>query len=80
MASDDSWRAQAACRGQDVETFYSLEESDVRYALSLCGECPVRRRCYEYAVAQGEMFGIWGGTAETERRALLQERENPSAA
>ena len=33
--------------------------------------CPVQRECLEYAIAIGEMHGIWGGLNETERRGLL---------
>ena len=32
--------------------------------------CDVRAECLEYALANDERFGIWGGLSERERRKL----------
>ena len=32
------------------------------------------RDCLEYALANGEKFGIWGGMSERERRRLRRAR------
>ncbi|MDQ3973601.1 MAG: WhiB family transcriptional regulator, partial [Actinomycetota bacterium] len=61
---DDSWRDRAACRGVDVELFYSETESDIRVALAICARCEVRAQCLEQAMTQRELFGVWGGTLE----------------
>lgn len=79
MAGEESWREHAACRGHDVEMFYSAEEVDIRQALSVCSGCPVRTACYEHAMANGEVFGIWGGTVETDRRRALRRQERSEA-
>jgi WhiB family redox-sensing transcriptional regulator len=34
----------------------------------------VRGECLEYALANGEKFGIWGGLSERERRRLRRQR------
>jgi WhiB family redox-sensing transcriptional regulator len=34
----------------------------------------VREDCLEYALANGEKFGIWGGLSERERRRLRRAR------
>jgi WhiB family redox-sensing transcriptional regulator len=34
----------------------------------------VREDCLEYALANGEKFGIWGGLSERERRKLRRQR------
>jgi WhiB family redox-sensing transcriptional regulator len=34
----------------------------------------VRLDCLEYALANGEKFGIWGGLSERERRRLRRQR------
>jgi WhiB family redox-sensing transcriptional regulator len=34
----------------------------------------VRVECLEYALANGEKFGIWGGLSERERRRLRRQR------
>ncbi|MDN5915126.1 MAG: WhiB family transcriptional regulator [Pseudonocardia sp.] len=39
-------------------------------ARAVCGGCPVRAECLEYALRVGEDFGIWGGLDEAERRSL----------
>ncbi|MBC9730306.1 WhiB family transcriptional regulator [Streptomyces sp. TRM68367] len=36
--------------------------------------CPGRVRCLEWALDTGQSIGIWGGTSETERRALKRWR------
>jgi WhiB family redox-sensing transcriptional regulator len=34
----------------------------------------VREDCLEYALANGEKFGIWGGMSERERRRVRRAR------
>jgi WhiB family redox-sensing transcriptional regulator len=34
----------------------------------------VREQCLEYALANGEKFGIWGGLSERERRRIRRQR------
>ena len=34
----------------------------------------MRDECLEYALANGEKFGIWGGLSERERRKLRRQR------
>ena len=36
--------------------------------------CVVREDCLEYALANGEKFGIWGGMSERERRRIRRAR------
>jgi WhiB family transcriptional regulator, redox-sensing transcriptional regulator len=80
---DDRWLERAACRGRDVELFYSLEEEDVRAALAICAVCEVQTECYERAMTGREAFGVWGGTTETERRRIFRRerrrRQDPAA-
>lgn len=44
-----------------------------REALRLCRACPNLEHCREYALHY-EMYGIWGGTTERERREIRKER------
>ena len=39
-------------------------------AKKVCLACPVRKQCLDYALANDERFGIWGGLSERERRKL----------
>ena len=75
-----NWRERAACRGTDVELFYSDAESDIRSALALCAGCEVRATCFEYAMAGREAFGVWGGTVEGQRRRVFRAERRPRQA
>jgi len=76
---DDLWQARAACKGPNTLIFFPpshYERKDEREAReakakSICGGCPVRRQCLDYAVSIREPHGIWGGLNEAERRGLL---------
>lgn len=70
---DLDWQTRAACRDVNIEMFYSGEPDDTRAAIRVCRSCPVRRPCFEAALARGEVFGVWGGTTERERRRVLRE-------
>jgi WhiB family redox-sensing transcriptional regulator len=41
-------------------------------AKEVCGRCPVMLRCREFALRTREPFGVWGGLAEAERRAIIE--------
>lgn len=56
-----------------MELFFSVEEEDQQQALAYCACCEVRRQCLEFAVANRETYGIWGGMRESERRALIRD-------
>lgn len=68
------WHRDAACAGEDPERFFSAEPVDVAFALSICAGCPVREPCLRLALVEPEVFGVWGGTTETERRRALRQR------
>lgn len=62
------WRARAACRGADVDVFFPTRGGDVGPALAFCRRCPVAAECADYALDNGERFGVWGGLAARNRR------------
>jgi WhiB family transcriptional regulator, redox-sensing transcriptional regulator len=70
----ESWQRDAACRGDSVERFFSSEDEAQQAALELCSGCPVRTPCLRWALSVDEMHGIWGGTTEPQRRAMIRER------
>jgi len=45
-----------------------------REAREFCRTCPVRTECLAHALDQRIEFGVWGGTTERERRAMLRTR------
>lgn len=71
---DLSWQAQANCVGVDPDIFFPERGASTKEAKAICAACSVREDCLEYALANGEKFGIWGGTSERERRRLRRAR------
>jgi hypothetical protein len=87
-----SWVGDAACDGSkanflpllgEAQTSKPTETQVARWyrraapAVAVCGECPVRSRCLEVALATPEAhdWGVWGGTLPHERRRIRAERE-----
>ena len=65
-----SWQERALCAQTDPEAFFPEKGGSTREAKKVCLACEVRVECLEYALAQDERFGIWGGLSERERRRL----------
>lgn len=71
---DRSWQGQANCLGVDPDMFFPERGASTRDAKAVCRGCVVRDECLEYALVNGEKFGIWGGLSERERRRLRRAR------
>ena len=69
-----SWQDEANCLGVDPELFFPERGASTREAKEVCRGCVVREDCLEYALSNGEKFGIWGGLSERERRRLRRQR------
>ena len=61
------------CATTDPEIFFPEKGAKgqssyiVNAARRICGACPYKKPCLEWAVVHDEM-GIWGGTTQKERR------------
>lgn len=64
------WQTDALCAQTDPEAFFPEKGGSTRDAKKVCGACNVKAKCLEYALANDERFGIWGGLSERERRRL----------
>ncbi|WP_406286140.1 WhiB family transcriptional regulator [Embleya sp. NBC_00896] len=64
------WQERALCAQTDPESFFPEKGGSTREAKKVCLACEVRDECLEYALANDERFGIWGGLSERERRRL----------
>ena len=73
-APDKSWQDFANCLGVDPDLFFPERGASTREAKEVCRGCVVREECLEYALANGEKFGIWGGLSERERRRIRRQR------
>ena len=69
-----SWQDEANCLGVDPDLCFPERGASTREAKEVCRGCVVRESCLEYALANGEKFGIWGGLSERERRRLRRQR------
>ena len=77
---DASWRLDALCAETDPEAFFPEKGGSTRDAKRVCSGCTVRAECLEFALANDERFGIWGGLSERERRRIrLRQRTDLSA-
>jgi WhiB family transcriptional regulator, redox-sensing transcriptional regulator len=72
------WQDNANCLGVDPDLFFPERGASTREAKEVCRGCIVRQDCLEYALANGEKFGIWGGLSERERRRLRRARAQAS--
>lgn len=72
---DISWMDDAECHNYSNELFYPKESRGIGYAAAVavakevCGSCPVRSKCLDYALKTDQQYGIWGGTT-------IRDREN----
>ncbi|MFD4263966.1 WhiB family transcriptional regulator [Streptomyces sp. NPDC058534] len=72
-----AWAQRAACKGMDLESFFSEAEWNVADAKRICGPCPVREQCLTegmHAEHAGSRYGIYGGLTPQERTELAGER------
>lgn len=69
-----SWQDYANCLGVDPDLFFPERGASTKEAKAVCRGCIVRQECLEYAIVNGEKFGIWGGLSERERRRLRRQR------
>lgn len=59
--------ARAACRGHDPQLWFPADNRQTQEAKRICGHCPLRQQCADWAIRTGEPFGIWGGLTPVER-------------
>ena len=78
--ADDGWRLDALCAETDPEAFFPEKGGSTREAKRVCTGCDVRAECLEFALANDERFGIWGGLSERERRRLRLQRQDSLSA
>jgi WhiB family redox-sensing transcriptional regulator len=74
LAAD--WRTRAACTGHNHSLFFPVGDTDattIERAREICLTCPVTEDCLEYALETNQRAGIWGGTAEEERKSLRRK-------
>ena len=70
MTANVDWWQSANCATTDPDLFVLDKGGSTMQAKRICGECPVRAACLQYALDNDIRTGIYGGTSPLERRAL----------
>lgn len=73
------WEGDARCRGRDASLFFGPNRFEPKRerlereaaAKEICARCPAISSCRTFALSEGEMYGVWGGLGEAERRSIL---------
>jgi WhiB family redox-sensing transcriptional regulator len=75
IVTDAPWRDRAACLGMDKGVFFQ-DGGHADAAKRVCAECPVRSECLDYAIANHERHGIWGGYGREDRLRIAARRRS----
>ena len=68
------WQDQGLCAETDPALFHPADGIHAEPALRICAACPVRAECLQWALANDEEWGVWGGTTERERQRIRAGR------
>jgi WhiB family redox-sensing transcriptional regulator len=72
LGEDLSWQDDALCAETDPGAFYPDKGEPAKVAKDICRRCPVIAECLDYALRNGERYGVWGGLSERQRRKLIE--------
>jgi WhiB family redox-sensing transcriptional regulator len=75
------WAERALCAQTDADAWFPNkgQRALATIAIQICGHCPVRAQCLDYALSGADTWGgiatgIWGGTTPHERDRLRQRK------
>lgn len=69
-------RASAEATNHQRRIAQLRRAEQINRAVAVCLQCAVRRQCLDYAIANGEDDGIWGGLVEEQRRRIKRKGDN----
>jgi WhiB family redox-sensing transcriptional regulator len=69
------WVKHAACKDMSSNVFFSQRGESTEPAKQVCENCPVKEPCLDYALANNETIGVWGGMSRRQRRIEAQRRK-----
>lgn len=75
--SDEYWDAAAPCREIGTDMFYPEKSEAARDPKSICQGCNFVAKCLTDAFNNNEMYGVWGGLSERERRLVRKSATSP---
>ncbi|MBI5088429.1 MAG: WhiB family transcriptional regulator [Actinobacteria bacterium] len=76
--ADYTWRNRAVCKDTDPDLFFPVGTTgqalvQIDRAKEVCGTCPVKSECLDYALETNQDSGIWGGLDEEQRRNIRRQ-------
>jgi len=74
------WMESGACRDAERSLFFPVRGAPIGPAKAICSTCPVRQACLNFALADPEIQGVWGGTSNRERQKLRTAGPPPARA
>jgi len=77
MLKIQRWMKDAACKGNNEGDWFPEAPGNspaVKIALEICKNCLVKQECYDYAITQPQLVGIWGGVTARKRGGIRAER------
>lgn len=78
LVMPEAWTEKGACaRALNPDAWFpergEANTPELRLALRVCADCPVKDLCLKEALAQGPSCeGIWGGTRQSDRRKMIR--------
>ena len=83
--SAQNWRSAAACRSADPDLFFPISVTgpaarQIARAKMICAGCAVQQACLEFARANAQNYGIWGGTTADDRQRDRRRKRRAAAA
>ena len=63
-----NWTENALCKGVKHIDYFSDEIREVKNAKIMCTNCQVASDCLAQAIKNEEIYGVWGGLSQRERR------------
>lgn len=89
LETPPNWIDEAVCASVDPAIFFPRKGAASNEAKRICGTCPVRAECLEWALdyESGHVggadwnasHGIYGGLSAPERRTILRKRAGEAA-
>lgn len=66
---DSIWKLDGLCAQIGLpDMWYSTDKREQQQAIQVCNLCPVKQECRDFAFDNNEIFGIWGGMTENQRK------------
>ncbi len=75
MTPEERWRwmDSGLCAQTDPELFFPDKGGSTKTSKGLCRKCPVIDPCLDFAMADENTLGVWGGTSTRDRMRMWRE-------